>query len=166
MEATSARLLLPMMDAGQAQKERTHNEALALLDLAVQAVVKGIGVQIPPADPEPGDSWIVGDAPQGAWTGHAGMLAGWTDGGWRFVATRPGWRVWEAAQQVPATRTTAGWESGVTRAARIVIDGTQVVGGQRPAIADPVGGETVDAPARTAIVAILEALRTHGMIAR
>lgn len=166
MEATSTRLLMPMMEAGQAQKERTHNEALAMLDLAVQAVVRGIGTQTPPADPATGDAWIVGDAPQGAWTGHAGMLAGWTDGGWRFVATRPGWHVWDAGQQMVATRTAAGWENGVVRAARVVIDGTPVVGAQRPAIADPAAGDTVDAPARTAIMAILEALRTHGMIAR
>ncbi|WP_446224971.1 hypothetical protein ACTWPB_07595 [Nocardia sp. IBHARD005] len=35
-----------------------------------------------------------------------------------------------------------------------------------PAIADPTGGATVDAPARTAINAILAALRSAGIIAQ
>ena len=35
MSDTTARLRLPTLRAGQAQKELTHNEALTLLDLAV-----------------------------------------------------------------------------------------------------------------------------------
>lgn len=35
-----------------------------------------------------------------------------------------------------------------------------------PAIADPTGGATIDAASRTAIIAILEALRSAGIIAQ
>ena len=44
------------------------------------------------------------------------------------------------------------------------VSGTQVVAGQQPAIANPAGGVTVDAEARTAIDDILDALRNHGLI--
>ena len=44
------------------------------------------------------------------------------------------------------------------------VDGTQVIGAQQPTIADPTGGSTVDAEARTAIISILTAMKTHGII--
>ena len=45
------------------------------------------------------------------------------------------------------------------------VSGTQVVGVQQGAIPNPVGGSTVDAQARTALIALLQACRTHGLIA-
>lgn len=54
MTDTTPRLALPMLQPGQAQKEMFHNEALALLDLATQAVVEAVGVDAPPGDPVPG----------------------------------------------------------------------------------------------------------------
>lgn len=39
-----------------------------------------------------------------------------------------------------------------------------VVNEQQAAITDPTGGGTVDTQARTAIIAILDALRAHGLI--
>jgi hypothetical protein len=46
----------------------------------------------------------------------------------------------------------------------VKVGGQQVVGSQAAAIASPSGGATVDAEARTAIDAILAALRAHGLI--
>ena len=83
--STSARLGLPLLAPGQAQKEMTHNEALAAIDLALAASVRAVGLDAPPLSPTPGESWIVGASPTGAWAGQAGALAGWTAGGWRFV---------------------------------------------------------------------------------
>lgn len=40
-----------------------------------------------------------------------------------------------------------------------------VVADEQAAITDPAGGATIDAQARTAIIAILNALRAHGLIA-
>lgn len=57
-----------------------------------------------------------------------------------------------------------GWEEGIVRAFRLLIDGQQVVGPQADAIADPSGGVTVDAQARSVITEMLEALRHHGLI--
>jgi hypothetical protein len=84
MGETSARLGLPFLAVGQAQKELTHNEALALIDLALHAGVEAVGTNVPPAAPVEGQAWIVGSAPSGAWTGRSQALAGWTPGGWRL----------------------------------------------------------------------------------
>jgi len=46
----------------------------------------------------------------------------------------------------------------------VSIGGVQVVGPQGSPVADPSGGSTVDSEARTAIGAILSALRAHGLI--
>lgn len=89
-EDQTPRFALPVLHIGQADKEQTHNEALALIDLAMGAVVEDVGVDVPPGDPQPGQCWIVGDAPSGAWAGNARAIAGWTAGGWRFVAARAG----------------------------------------------------------------------------
>ena len=47
----TSRWALPLLDAGQAQKEMTHNEALARLDLLAQAGVQAVGVDAPPPGP-------------------------------------------------------------------------------------------------------------------
>ncbi len=159
------RFALPMLQPGQAQKELYHNEALALLDIAVQPNVVGIGANTPPASPATGACWIVGASPTGAWAGAAHHLAGWTGGGWRFVAPVEGMTVWNLANTLESRFIAGSWVSGQTRSAQLLIGGTQVVGPQRPAIATPSGGAMVDAEARAALAAILAAMTAHGLIA-
>ncbi|WP_447411707.1 DUF2793 domain-containing protein, partial [Clostridium perfringens] len=77
-------------------KELTHNEAIAAIDLTMQAAVVGVGTNVPPADPQRGACWIVGQRPVDAWQGHAGCLAGWTGAGWRFVVPREGFAAWNS----------------------------------------------------------------------
>lgn len=165
MSDLSARLGLPLMQPGQAQKELTHNEALTLLDLAVQASVVALGLNAPPAAPAPGQAWVVGAAPTGDWAGHAQALAGWTDGGWRFVAAREGMAVWSIVDARGSRFTDGAWRLGVLTGSGVAIDGIHVIGPQRAAISAPAGGSVVDGDARTAISAILIALRGHGLIA-
>lgn len=163
MNAT-ARFALPLLHAGQAQKELFHNEALLLADALVQPCVEALGTDTPPSEPVPGQCWIVGDAPAGAWTGSAGALAVWTEGGWRFVAPREGMAAWIAGEELIARHIAGAWHVGRLVAAQLVIDGEQVVGAREAAIDEPDGGTVVDAEARTAIEAILQALRAHGLI--
>ena len=165
MTEASTRLALPLLQAGQAQKEVYHNEALTRLDMIVAATVQSIGSDDPPTAPDPGQCWIVGPAPSGAWAGQAGALAGWTPGGWRFVAAPEGTQVWSIADGVWARRSGSGWSIGELPVSSLQVSGVQVVGGRLGGIAGPVGGTTVDAEARTALAAILGALRTHGLIA-
>lgn len=161
----SARLALPYLYPGQAQKETTHNEALALLDLAVQAAVVAVGVDAPPDDPAIGACWIIGANPSGAWSDNADAIAGWTAGGWRFVVPREGMAAWSIADGAAAQFVSGGWRVGAVAGRRIVVDGLQVVGAQQPAIPAPAGGAVADTEARAAIGAILGAMRAHGLLA-
>ena len=164
MTETSARLALPLLAPGQAQKELFHNEALALLDMAVQASVVAVGLDSPPDAPAPGQCWIVGAAPTGGWRGHADAIAGWTPGGWRFLSPVAGMAVWDIGAGRVARWSGEAWVSGTLAGARLLVDGVQVVGARRGAIPAPAGGGTVDVEARAAVAAILAALAGHGLI--
>lgn len=163
-EETTARLTLPFLQSGQAQKELTHNEALTLLDIAVQPVVEAVSLSTPPATPVAGQCWIVGSAPMGVWTGHAQALAGYTSGGWRFLSPVEGMEVWSRNDLAHACYVGGQWETGQVRARRLVIGGVGVVAGRQPAIAAPSGGTVIDVSARQVIGNILTTLQQHGLI--
>jgi hypothetical protein len=166
MTDSTPRFALPLLAAGQAQKELFHNEALLALDLLVQATAETLGDPAPPAAPLPGQAWIVGAQPSGDWTGQANGVAGWDDGGWRFVAPIEGMRLWVRTVGLWATFRGGAWQLGREAVASVNVGGVQVVAAQQPAIPAPAGGTVVDQAARTALNAVLEALRTHGLVAR
>lgn len=165
MSDATTRFALPLLMAGQAQNELTHNEALALLDLGLGATVLEAGRNDPPPTPAPGQAWLLGSAPTGVWTGHARALAGWTDGGWRFLPARTGLTVWIADQQLWAVFDGTSWNIGDHRCERILIGGVPVVGARQPAVTAPTGGSTVDTEARAAIAELTARLVAHGLIA-
>lgn len=148
MSEETGRLALPLLAVAQAQKEMTHNEALALLDVAVQPVVQAVAPATLPSAPAIGDCWIVGPAPAAAWAGQDGALACWTSGGWRFVASFDGMSAWSVADQGLARREGTVWR----------------VAARQASIANPAGGTIVDAEARAAIDAILAVMRSGGQI--
>lgn len=164
-DETSARLQLPYLQPGQAQKELYHNEALALLDIAVQAVVLAVGQNAPPPSAALGEAWIVGTAPTDGWAGMGGAIAGWTSGGWRFVAPFEGLAVWSRADSALARYANGAWVVGRVQGKALIIDGDQLVGARQAAIGSPQGGGVVDAECRTALTSILNAMRAHGLIA-
>ena len=164
MEKT-ARLSLPLLAPGQAQKEMVHNEALQRLDCIAAACAQELPRDDPPASPAEGACYIIGGSPTGDWTQHAEHLAVFTGAGWRFVAPIPGLSVREATSGKEATYTPAGWVIGEIHGSRVLIDGNQVIGPRQPAIPGPAGGATTDAEARLVLGAILTALRQHGLIA-
>lgn len=165
MSEASPRLGLPFLQPGQAQKELFHNEALSLLDALVQPVVQAIGGESPPASPQLGLTWVVGEHPTGAWAGRAGAIATWTAGGWRFVAPIDGMAVWTTDDGMVARRAGGAWTRGILAGAEVRIGGIKVLDEQQPPIPEPQSGTTIDAPGRSAIVAILMVLRKHGLIA-
>lgn len=95
MPDASHALGLPYLQPSQAQKHVTVNEALARLDLLVQAAVTAIGTTTPPTLPGEGETHVLGSGASGAWAGRDGDIACWRDGAWVFVAPRPGWRVFD-----------------------------------------------------------------------
>lgn len=164
MSATT-RLGLPLLAAGQAQKELIHNEALLLLDALVAANVEEPPRAAPPAAPAVGSCYILAGSPTGAWSGHPNALASFSSAGWRFIAPVEGMTVHVRSSGVAAAYRNGGWEVGLISAAALRIGGQQVVGAQAAAIAGPAGGISVDAQCREAVQLILEAMRRHGLIA-
>ena len=160
---TTERLSLPMLAAGQSQKEVFHNEALQILDTIVAAAVEEPPRNDPPASPAAGSCYVIGGTPTGDWQERADYLAAFTSAGWRFVAPAPGLVVFVKTTGVFATFGATGWQLGTVSGSRLVIDGTQVVGSQASQIASPVGGTTIDLEARAALDQLLVALRTHGL---
>lgn len=161
----TTRLQMPLIESGQVDKSTTHNEALATADIAVCGAIDAFLTDTPPANPNLGSSYVVGASPTGAWAGQGLALAGYTAGGWRFIAPFEGLRVIEKSSGEPAVFRNGAWEKGQLRAARLSVGGMQVVGARLAAVADPTGGSVIDADARTAIATILARLRQHGLIA-
>ncbi len=163
-DETSARLNLPLLFAGQALKELFHNQALATLDMLVQPVVESAGGNSPPATPDAGQCWIVGDSPTGDWAGAAHAIAGWSNG-WLFAMPAAGWTAHVRDRGHAMRYDGAQWQDDMVRASGLHIGGVRVVGTRQAAIAAPAGGGTVDTQARVAIGAILAVMRGHGLIA-
>jgi Protein of unknown function (DUF2793) len=165
MTDTSDRLALALIAPGQAQKEMTHNEALARLDIMVQPVVQAVAPASIPTNPILGQCWIVGVGATGAWAGHDAALAAWTAGGWRFVGAFEGMTAWSIADAMVVIRRGASWIIGQVNAQQIRINNVPLLTVRQPAIATPSGGTMVDSESRAAISAILGMVRTHGLIA-
>lgn len=140
---STARLGLPLLFAGQAQKETTVNEALALLDICVAGSVHGV-LNDPPTAPVVGQAWIVGASPTGPFANHQNAIAAWTEGGWRFVQPVIGMRCYDL-QNGAYRLFDGGWTLAI-------------------APASPQGGAVVDVEARAAIAALIEMLTVAGTI--
>lgn len=105
----SPNLALPYLLPAQAQKHVTHNEALALLDVLAQLVVQDFAATTPPAAPNEGEVWAIGENPFGAWIGQDGHLAAWVGGAWHFIAPRTGWRATGLADGSLRTWSGSAW---------------------------------------------------------
>jgi len=127
-------------------------------------VVESVTLASPPASPAAGACYLVATGATGAWAGKDGMLAGFTEGGWRFIAAIEGARVLDRSSGEMIVRRGGAWESGIIYGQELRISGQPVVRERQPAIADPAGGAIVDSQCRSAIAAMLSMLRTHGLI--
>lgn len=99
MEYTPS-LELPYIQASQAQKHVTHNEALRRLDAVIQLAVKDRDLAAPPATPVDGDRYIVAANASGAWAGKDGQIAAFQDNVWAFYAPEEGWLAWAQDEDV------------------------------------------------------------------
>lgn len=163
--STTPRTGLPLLVAGQSQKEVTHNEALTVADALLMPVVQEANPATVPSSPSAGQCWIVGSSPTGAWQGHAHAIACWTEGGWRFVSPYNGFRVWCIADGMHILFDGAAWVKGIANASVYHVDGIRVVSARQAAIAGPTGGTVIDSETRIVVNSILAALRSHGLIA-
>ena len=91
---------LPFIEGSQAQKHVTHNEALRILDAAIQIAVLDLTRTAPPSSPVEGERHVVAAGATGAWAGQGNAIATWQDGAWAFLVPRTGWCIWSVADNV------------------------------------------------------------------
>lgn len=142
-ESRTARLALPLLFAGQSQRETFVNEGLARLDFLVNGAVEGESAA-PPVTPQDGECWLVAAGATGAWSGRVGAIACFQQGQWLFQPSCDGLRILNRATG-QALHYHGGWH-----------------GPAKPAA--PTGGSTIDAEARVAINAVIAALVTAGIL--
>lgn len=132
------------MLAGQSQKEITVNEAMLCADTLLHPAIEGVVATVPAAA-SAGQCWIVGSGGTGVFTGQTDRIAAWSEGGWRFLAPRDGLRVYDISASAHRIYAGGAW--------RLVT-----------APSAPSGGTVIDSQARTAIAAIIAALRNAAII--
>ncbi|MFM7378277.1 MAG: DUF2793 domain-containing protein [Erythrobacter sp.] len=142
--SSTTALGLPLLFAGQAQKEFFVNEALCVLD-ALHARAVTASQPSPPASAAEGACYRVTATATGAWAGQEDRLAVLVAGAWHFVAPAEGMVVFDRA------------------AARMVIFRSQ----WQPAavVAAASGGTVIDVQARAVLTALIAALVTTGVLA-
>jgi hypothetical protein len=127
MPDNSTILSLPLILPAQAQKHVTHNEALRILDVAVQAAVSNRNLTAPPLGPVVGQRHIIAAGASGEWAAKAGQIALFADGYWSYFAPQKGWRVWIEAEDAVATFDGAAWKTqaeGALTVARLGVAAT------------------------------------------
>ena len=70
-------LKLPYIEAAQAQKHVTHNEALRILDAAIQISVLDSNRTARPSSPASGARHVIAAGATGAWAGKDRAIAAW-----------------------------------------------------------------------------------------
>jgi hypothetical protein len=100
---------LPFIEGSQAQKHVTHNEALRILDAAIQVAVEDLTRTAPPSSPAEGERHVVAAGATGAWAGQSNAIATWQDGAWAFLVPRTGWCIWSVADDVMFVFDGAHW---------------------------------------------------------
>ena len=141
--SSTPRIGIPLLFAGQTQKEFYVNEAYALIDGLMHCAVEGIS-QNPPASSVDGEAWLVDSTPGNSWVDHGGKLALFQGGNWLFVAPSEGMTVYDKSTGQFA-RYDGAWRKGA-------------------AIALPQGGTTADQEARAAIAELVDALIEAGIV--
>jgi len=143
-DTRTPRFDLPLLFAGQAQKEGFVNEVTARIDALLHCAVEA-ELATPPATPAEGQSWLIAISPTGDWSGRPGQIASRQSGNWLFAVPQPGMRVFNRG-----TGQTAFYNGSWQTASRPV---------------SPSGGATVDVEARDAIAALIGCLAAAGFVA-
>lgn len=113
--AETVHLKLPVLEAGQAQKHVTVNEALGRLDALTQLAAIDRDRVTAPSMPDEGDRHLVAAGATGAWAGRDGQLAVWQNGAWVFHVPRVGWRAFDASTGSMLTWNGSAWTEGAPR---------------------------------------------------
>lgn len=158
---TTTRYGLPQLQAGQAQKEITHNEAVGRIDALLHLVVESRHSAVPAL--ETGTAWIVATSATGAFADQFGQIAVCDDGGWSVIAPRDGCIAFVRDESVFIHFAAGMWRDGWT-VPSVSVGGRALLGGPIVGVAAPTGGSVIDSEARGAVVQLLTALRGLGLI--
>lgn len=142
--SSTVALGLPLLVAGQAQKEFFVNQALCLLDALHMHTVRA-SQSTPPATATESDCYRVKAPATGVWAGHEDRVAVLIAGEWHYIEPVQGMALFDrAADNFLVYR--SGWKAA-----------------QAPAL--PTGGTVVDVEARAAIAALIQSLKALGVLA-
>jgi len=108
--SNSNHLSLPYVQASQAQKHVTVNEALQKLDALVQLSALSRGLNSPPESPVAGARYIVADSATGNWAGWENSLAHFEDGTWVEYIPANGWQCWVDDEAFLVTYADGEWQ--------------------------------------------------------
>ncbi len=159
----STRLALPLLAAGQAQKDVTHNDALLRLDRVVALAVVSRTAAGPPSSPAAGDCHIVATVAAAAWGQPAGTIMHWQGNGWLPEAPLDGQIALVMDEGIMIVHRSV-WQP-LWPVAGLVVAGRTMLAGPAASIAPASGGAIVDAEARAALAAVVAALQAHGLLA-
>lgn len=106
------RLGLPLLQAAQAQKHITVNEALVLLDGLGQLVLESATTTTPPGLASDGDCYAIAVGGVNEWAGHDNEIAIYSNGGWVFAVPQRGWKAWIVDVESSAMFDGGGWLAG------------------------------------------------------
>ncbi len=134
---------LPLLSAGQAQKEFFVNQALTILDSLHPSAILG-SLSAPPATAEEGDCFRVTAPAAQAWAGCENHIAARIGGDWHFIAPREGMHLFDIAAESSLFFKTI-WRT--TRR-----------------VNTPTGGLMIDIEARNAIEQLIVALQNIGVL--
>ena len=142
--STTPKYSLPLLFAGQAQKEFSINQALTLIDTMLMPCVSA-SLTSPPASANDGECFRVSASASGDWTGHEDEIAVRIGDAWQFVQPVIGMTVFDQADATYWHYNTT-WRNA-----------------SEPTV--PTDGSVVDIEARMALTELIQALRNLGIFA-
>ncbi len=142
-DSSTPRFSLPLLYAGQSQKELYVNEGFFLADALMHCAIESESAT-PPTSPVDGQSWLIATGASGVWAGEAGKLACRQGGHWILVQPTNGMAILNKATGQLIRRVGGVWKAPT-------------------APAQPSGGTVVDSQARDSINLLLQKLRDAGI---
>jgi hypothetical protein len=85
---------LPLLQASQAQKHITVNEAIARLDAVAQLRMESMVLATAPTTAEDGEAYLVPIGATDDWHGQDNKIAIFSNNSWTFLTTKVGWKAW------------------------------------------------------------------------
>ncbi len=133
---------LPLVQAAQAQKHVTVNEALARLDAVAQLRLIDIDVVSPPVAVD-GAAYGIGSSATGDWAGQDGDIAIYSNGSWVFLTPQFGWKAWDETANVGLLHDGTQWHND---AIVVASSGAAIIGRIAETVLVIGGGSTATTP--------------------